>query len=73
MGLKDFLNGGRMVKGSSFDTKLKPLGSMSETTQRRLGYADASGNWTDRGYDRATSRDYQGLEKSRHAMLKAKK
>lgn len=70
MGLKKFLDEGRMVMGSSFDTKVKPLGCMSETTQRRQGYADASGNWTDRGYDRATTKDYQGLERSRVDRLK---
>lgn len=73
MSLKKFLDAGRMVMGSSFDAKVKPLGSMSEATQRRLGYADAAGNWTNRGFDRATSKDYSGLEKSRIAPLRAKK
>ena len=46
---------------------------MTEVTQRRLGYADINGNWTDRGHDRATSEDYCSLEKFRTALVKAKK
>lgn len=71
--MKKFLDAGRMVMGSSFDAKVKPLGSMTEVTQRRLGYADINGNWTDRGHDRATSEDYCSLEKFRTALVKAKK
>ena len=73
MSLKKFLDAGRMVMGSSFDAKVKPLGDMDVPTQQRQGYADKSGNWTDRGFDRATSKDYQSLEKSRVARLKAEK
>jgi hypothetical protein len=73
MGLMDWLNAGRMVKGSKFDGKVKPLGEMSTTTQQRKGYADKNGCWTDLGFDRATSKDYSGLEKSRIARLKAEK
>lgn len=73
MGLRDWLNSGRMVAGSPFDSKVKPLGSMNVATQQRLGYADKNGNWTDRGHDRATSRDHSVLEKSRLARLKAGK
>lgn len=72
MSLKKFLDAGRMVMGSSFDAKVKPLGSMSEATQRRLGYADKNGNWTDRGHDRATTQDQLGLEKSSAAFLKSR-
>jgi hypothetical protein len=73
MGLKNFLDQGRMVLNSSFDGKVKPLGSIDLTTQRRLGYANKDGNWTDRGFDRATSKDYGNLEKSRLARSKASK
>ncbi|WP_038485444.1 hypothetical protein [Collimonas arenae] len=72
MSLKKFLDAGLMVMGSPYDTKLKPLGSMSGAAQKRQGYADSNGNWTDRGFDRATSTDYQGLEKSRKAVIKTK-
>lgn len=73
MGLKEFLDAGRMVMGSSFENKVKPLGSMSDSTQRRLGYADKDGLWTDRGYDRATSADYKRLEQSRISRMKSEK
>lgn len=73
MGLKDLLNAGQMVMGSKFDGKVKPLGEMSVATQQREGYADQNGCWTDRGFDRATTKDYQGLEKSRIARSKAGK
>lgn len=73
MGLKKFLDAGRMVMGSSLDAKLKPLSSMDVTSQQRQGYADKNGNWTDRGFDRATSTDYQGLERSRQATIRTKK
>ncbi len=72
MGLKKFLDAGRMVAGSTFDNRVKPLGSMTEVTQKRLGYADKNGNWTDRGHDRATSKDYSDLEKSRGMLLKSR-
>lgn len=73
MGLKDLLDSGRMVVGSEYDNKVKPLGEMSEAAQKRNGYADANGSWTDRGYDRATSQDYDNLEKSRQARNKGSK
>ncbi len=73
MGLKEFLDAGQMVMGSPFDNKVKPLGSMSEVAQRRLGYADKDGLWTDRGYDRATSTDYKRLEQSRISKMKSEK
>lgn len=69
----DWLNAGRMVVGSKFDGKVKPLGSMDVPSQQRQGYADKNGNWTDRGFDRATSKDYSGLEKSRTARVKVEK
>lgn len=71
MGLREWLDAGRMVVGSAFDNnKIKSLGEMSERSQRREGYADENGNWTDRGYDRAKSEDYANLEKSRRARMK---
>lgn len=73
MNLKKFLDAGRMVMGSPYDKKLKPLGSMSGAAQKRQGYADENGNWTDRGFDRATSVDYQGLEKSRKSRMNSGK
>ena len=73
MNLKKFLDAGQMVMGSAFDKRLKPLGSISEAAQKRLGYTDSNGNWTDRGFDRATSADYQKLEQSRKAFLKTRK
>jgi hypothetical protein len=73
MSLKKFLDAGRMVMGSPFDKTVKPLGDMSTATQQRLKYADQNGNWTDRGHDRATTKDYQMLERSRIARSKATK
>jgi hypothetical protein len=70
MGLREWLDAGRMVVGSVFDNKIKPLGEMSERAQRREGYTDENGNWTDRGYDRGTSKDYANLERSRRARMK---
>jgi len=71
--LKKLLDSGGMVAGSKFDGKVKSLGEMSSSAQQRNGYADSSGNWTDRGYDRATSKDYQNLEKSRQARMRTPK
>lgn len=72
MGLKNLLDAGRMVVGSRFDGKVKPLGEMSNGAQQRHGYADKAGCWTDRGYDRATSTDYTNLEKSRRSRQQLK-
>jgi len=57
MGLKKFLDAGQMVMGSPYDKKLKPLGEMSLSAKRRLGYVDENDCLTDRGFDRATSAD----------------
>ena len=65
MSLKKHLDAGKMVIGSPFDNKVKPLGSMSITSQKQQGYMDQNENWTDRGYDRATSQDYKKLEAAR--------
>jgi len=72
MGIKQWLDSGRVVVGSEFDGKVKPLGEMSQAAQQRNGYADRNGYWTDRGYDRATSNDYENLEKSRLARQESK-
>ena len=62
MRLRDLFKVGRPVVGSSLDRKLKPLVEISEAAQKRLGYADSQGYWTDKGYDRATTRDYERLD-----------
>lgn len=73
MSLKRFLDAGMLVAGSVFDSRVKPLGSISVASQKRLGYADKNGNWTDRGFDRATTKDYAALEKSRKSRIKSGK
>ncbi|MDQ9168809.1 hypothetical protein Q8A64_00125 [Oxalobacteraceae bacterium R-40] len=65
MGLKKLLDAGMMVIGSPYDGKVKSMGEMSERSQKTQGYTDSNGFWTDRGHDRATSKDYANLEKSR--------
>jgi hypothetical protein len=67
------LDAGLMVMGSKADGRVKNMADMSLSSQRRLGYTDKNGNWTDRGFDRATSADYDMLEKSRKAAIRNKK
>lgn len=73
MGLKDLLNAGICIAGSAYDHRVKPLGEMSETAQRRQGYTDKDGFWTERGHDRATTRDHDLMAKSTKAISKEKK
>lgn len=73
MSLKKQLDAGIPVVGSKFDGKIKPLGAISDAAQKRHGYADVKGYWTDRGYNRATSADFANLEKSRVARQRSGK
>ena len=61
MGLLDFLFGGGDVVGSDYDGKVGNLTDMDGASAKRHGYADEDGYWTDRGYQRATSEDYDRL------------
>ena len=56
--LSGLLDSGGMVVGSRFDGRVSNLADMSPAAAKRHGYMDASGYWTDRGYDRATSADW---------------
>jgi len=71
MGLRKLLDAGLMVMGSPHDGRVKNLADMSSTSLKRQGYADENGNWTDRGFDRATTKDYADLEKSRKSRMKS--
>ncbi|PWF44006.1 hypothetical protein [Massilia glaciei] len=73
MSLKKLLDAGQWVPGTKFDAKIKPLGEMSEAAQRRLGYTDADGYWTERGVNRATTRDNDLMRKSTIARAKSGK
>lgn len=56
--LTQLLDGGGMVAGSRFDGAVMDLVGMDPAAAKRHGYMDADGYWTDRGYDRATSADW---------------
>ncbi|MQR00958.1 hypothetical protein [Glaciimonas soli] len=73
MGLRKLLDAGLLVMGSRHDGQVKNLADMSSTSLKRQGYADENGNWTDRGFDRATTKDYAVLEKSRQSRIKSGK
>ena len=60
-----FLFGGGEVTGSDYDGKVGNLTDMDDRSAKRLGYADRDGYWTDRGYHRATSEDYDRLRRDR--------
>lgn len=68
MSLRKKLDEGQMVVGSLFDGKIRNLSDMDEGHARRYGYMDEGGFWTDRGYDRATSTDYDRLDRAREAF-----
>lgn len=73
MGLKDILNAGMSIVGTKYDGKVKPLGQMTETAQKRQGYLGADGFWTDRAWDRATSTDLKQMVDSCRASSIARK
>ncbi|PZR49626.1 hypothetical protein [Paraburkholderia fungorum] len=56
--LTHLLDSGEMVAGSRFDGAVMNLVGMDPAAAKRHGYMDADGYWTDRGYDRATSADW---------------
>lgn len=61
MGLKDWLQAGHAVLGSPFDNNVKNLFDLNQRAAQRLGYLDSDGYVTDKGWQRATSQDYQTL------------
>jgi hypothetical protein len=63
--LKKHLDAGKLVIGSAFDGKVKPLGSISLAVQKRLGYMDKNEYLTDRGFDRLTTKDDNKLNAAR--------
>lgn len=69
MKLSDLLNRDRSVVGTSFD-RLKPLSDMRESAAKRLRYMDRDGYWTERGYNRATSLDWDRFQLAHEAFLK---
>lgn len=71
MGLKKFLNAGNSVIGSKYDGNVKPLSEMSEAAQKRNGYTDANGYFTELGYDRMTSVDDKKLRAGWKARLRS--
>lgn len=72
MKLKEMLDAGMSVIGSPLEKRLKPVLSMSETTLRRMGYADPNGCLTERGHDRMISSDQNRLDSARQKYLKSK-
>ncbi|MCA8137819.1 hypothetical protein [Burkholderia cepacia] len=66
--LTQHLDAGLPVVGSRFDGKITDLAKMSRNHAIRYGYASSDGYWTDRGYDRATSHDYDSLAAASDAM-----
>jgi hypothetical protein len=61
MGLRDFLKNGGEVVGSQYDGKVENLLDMSIESATKQGYSDKDGYWTDLGYQRATTKDYEDL------------
>lgn len=70
MGLKEFLKEGKEVLGSEYDGKVKNLSDFDNTTAKRLGYMDEEDFWTEKGYQRATSVDYDRLQEGNEALQK---
>lgn len=73
MGLRKFLSTGQSVIGSKYDGKIKPLGEIPESSQKRLGYTDESGYFTELGYNRLTSADDRKLYAGWKARLRSGK
>lgn len=61
MKLCNLLDRDLSVVGTTFDT-LKPLSDMHESAAKRLGYMNRDGYWTERGYNRATSADWDRFQ-----------
>lgn len=68
MKLKDILAVGLPVVGSPLDGVTKPLHEISNANKVRHGYIDSDGELTEKGENRTTTIDYNGLEASSRAM-----
>lgn len=66
-GLSSLLDAGQSVVGTVFDS-LKPLSSMSDGAAKRHGYMGSDGSWTERGYNRATSADWDRFQDAHDAF-----
>jgi hypothetical protein len=70
MTLKQLLDAGMSVIGTKFD-KGPGLGGMSEAAQKRHGYLDSNGYWTDRGWNRANTKDVNAVHQGTRARFKS--
>lgn len=64
MGLLSLLAAGLDVIGSEYDGQVKDLKDISEPAQKRLGYLDADGCRTEKGWSRMTSADMDATQNS---------
>lgn len=72
MSLKKLLDAGLSVIGTRYD-KGPGMSEMSIGAQRRHGYLGNDDFWTDRGWNRANSKDQDMLEKSTRARAKVER
>lgn len=72
MTLKQLLDAGMSVIGTKFD-KGPGLGGMSEAAQKRHGYLDSNGYWTDRGWNRANTKDVNDVHRGALEQARAGK